>query len=335
MAKSTATSFLGRARRALSLVAPARSEALWRLERRLAKRLGRRIDKLERRLTKRLKRVEGRLERRLTKRLKRVESRLGRAMESKDSKDSATAVGRVDYPGAAIELKARTVRECFRLRATEKEPWTVDWLDGSVHPGECVYDVGANVGAYSLIAAMGGARAQVVAFEPGFASFATLCENIAHNRVDDRVTPLPLALSDATELATLTYSALGSGEAMHRLGPRDISGAGVFRQPLLTYRLDDVVERFGLRPPDHLKVDVDGNEVAALRGAERTLASATLRSVMVEVEAEDAKAIEALLRKAGLECTVQTERRVKDAKRVDHWYELWVRPEGPGLRADR
>ncbi len=309
MAKSSPTTLLRAARRCAGRFAPARAEVLRRLERRLAKRQDRRLDKVERRLTKRLKRIERRI-----------------AWEG----GSEPKVGRLDYPGAPIELLARTPQERFRLRATEKEPWTVEWLDGSIRPGECLYDIGANVGAYSLVAAMGSAQASVVAFEPGFASFATLCHNIAHNRVDDRVTPLPVALSDATELSTLAYCDLGSGHALHGLGEGGTEESAVFRQSLLTYRLDDLVERFGLRPPNHLKVDVDGSEAATLRGAERTLAGSGLRTVMVEVSTKDAEAIERLLARAGLERLRRTERRVKQGKRVNHWYELWARPSGTG-----
>jgi len=269
------------------------------------------------------------MERRLDKRLARLEHRLlGDPKDAARDRGSGPAVGRLDYPGAAVEMMARTKQERFRLRATEKEPWTVEWLDASLGPGECLYDVGANVGAYSLMAAAGAAKARVLSFEPGFASFATLCENVAHNRVDDRVTPLPVALSDATQVSTLAYGDLASGKALHGLGGDPSEAGVVFNQTLLTYRLDDLVERFGLPLPNHLKVDIDGSEAAMLRGAERTLADAGLRSVMVEVSAREATEIEALLARAGLEREHATERRVKDGRQVNHWYELWRRAAG-------
>src|ERR671932_123659 len=57
-----------------------------------------------------------------------------------------------------------------RLRPVAKEPWTVRWLERSLRDGDVLYDVGANVGAYSLIAAALGA--QVVAIEPAYANYA-------------------------------------------------------------------------------------------------------------------------------------------------------------------
>jgi len=42
-------------------------------------------------------------------------------------------------------------------------------------------------------------------FEPGYANFARLCENISLNRCGDRVVPVPLRLADANGLVRLVY----------------------------------------------------------------------------------------------------------------------------------
>jgi hypothetical protein len=166
------------ARKAGDLLA-GRNRALREVEKRLRNDHKRRRRKLERRIAKRL-----------DERAKRIERRLPPDPGAK------AIVKPLDYDEARIELRARTRRERYRLDAVAKKPWTVEWIDGSMRPGECLYDVGANVAAYSLIAAIGPARAFVVAFEPGFANYATLCENVVQNRAGDRVMPVSLALSD-------------------------------------------------------------------------------------------------------------------------------------------
>src|SRR5438046_1543914 len=77
-------------------------------------------------------------------------------------------IGRLDYPGADLRIGVTSRTEILsRLRPCEKEPWTVAWLERTVRPGDVLWDVGANVGAYSLIAAsLGREAAQIVAVEP-------------------------------------------------------------------------------------------------------------------------------------------------------------------------
>jgi hypothetical protein len=77
------------------------------------------------------------------------------------------------------------------------------------------------------------------------------------------------------------------GRALHTFGaPVDFRGRGFepFRtQPVLSYRLDDLIEVFDLPLPTHIKVDVDGLEAAVIEGASRTVRNARLRSVLVEL----------------------------------------------------
>ena len=78
-----------------------------------------------------------------------------------------TAVVRLDFPDCDIWIRAESPAEKnWRARSCAKEPWTVDWLRGNVRPDEVLYDIGANVGTFALVAAK-HLRARVVAFEPG------------------------------------------------------------------------------------------------------------------------------------------------------------------------
>ena len=65
------------------------------------------------------------------------------------------------------------------------EPWTVHWLERIVAPGDVLYDVGANIGAFSLVAANAHDQAvRVFAFEPSFVTYAALCRNVLENTCD-------------------------------------------------------------------------------------------------------------------------------------------------------
>lgn len=213
----------------------------------------------------------------------------------------------------------------YRVRNPAKEPWTIEWLKSSVQPGEVLYDIGANVGVFSLI----GARARgahVVAFEPGFANYARLCENIHLNDCAHLVTPLPWLLADREGMQTFTYRSIEPGQSRHVMSdagtaPAEPSDAIV--QPMAAIALDSAVARFGLPAPHHMKIDVDGAEALVLAGAAVTLRGTQLRSVLVEASESTGAEVTALLGRAGLRL-VKTAARDKISA---PWYGVFERSE--------
>jgi FkbM family methyltransferase len=195
-----------------------------------------------------------------------------------------------------------------RLRSCAKEPETIAWIEAYVRAGDVVYDIGANVGAYSLVVdRYTGGAAKVYAFEPGAATFRQLTRNIELNGSSARVIALPIALSDGTGLGMFNYSSTEPGAARHALGMAVDSLGRAFepamRQYVLQFSLDEFIGTFSIESPQHVKIDVDGPELEILRGAQRTLRDSALRTVMIEVEptTEMAAAIVALLENCGFE----------------------------------
>ena len=86
-----------------------------------------------------------------------------------------------------------------------------------MRPGDVVYDIGANVGVFSLIAAANlGGDGTVVAFEPGFATFARLCENIRLNNFTRVIIPVPVPLSHQSGLQRFRCKSMEPGQSRHR-----------------------------------------------------------------------------------------------------------------------
>ena len=119
-------------------------------------------------------------------------------------------------------------------------------------------------------------------------TFPQLCKNIITNGCQESITPLQIALSDQTALAVFNYNNLIPGGAIHALGkPIDYKGERfepVAKQPVLSYRIDDLIKHFQIPVPTHIKIDVDGIEFEVLRGAEKTLESPKVKSILVEFE---------------------------------------------------
>lgn len=192
----------------------------------------------------------------------------------------------LDYPRADIRLGAESRTAILRQFACRKEPWTVSWIERSVQDGDVFYDIGANVGAYSLIAAKQPAQVSVVAFEPSFENYAALCANIARNRCECSITPVPLALGRYTSLQVFNYRERGTGKALHTLGDAVDQDGNAYepqlRQRMLAVSLDDTVRLLGLPSPALIKLDVDGTEMDILGGADSVLQNPILRSALIE-----------------------------------------------------
>jgi FkbM family methyltransferase len=137
-----------------------------------------------------------------------------------------------------------------------------------IHPGDTVIDVGANVGIYTMLAAeLVGPSGHVDAFEPDPQSMCYLLTNVSRSGLTERVTLWNLAASDRTTNTQL-YLDLKTARttSLHADAP---SPDAQKREPLVvaTAALDDLITK----PPQFVKIDVEGAELAVLAGAARLL----------------------------------------------------------------
>ena len=140
-------------------------------------------------------------------------------------------------------------------------------LTNLLHAGQVFFDVGANVGFYTLLGSrLVRGTGRVIAFEPMPRNLAFLYRHVRLNRADN-VTILPLACADA--LATELFVA-GENHALGRLETSNGGEGGSSPQSpgllVATISLDAAAEKLGLRP-DVIKIDVEGAELRVLEGA--------------------------------------------------------------------
>jgi len=143
--------------------------------------------------------------------------------------------------------------EIHKRRAFEQE----------VKPAQVVYDIGANVGFYSILAAhLTGAEGMVYAVEPLRRNVEFVRRHVALNQMKN-IEVFEAAVSDQ------------SGEAFFDLGVSIATGhlseTGSVKVPMI--RLDDLVLTGDILPADIIKMDVEGAEHAALVGAEQLIAT--------------------------------------------------------------
>ena len=218
---------------------------------------------------------------------------------------AAPATLTVKHPDGPLTFHTPNEMTAWRVKTlATKEPDTIRWLE-AMKPGSVLVDIGANVGMYSVFAAV-TRKVRVFSFEPEAQNYALLNANIEANALSDRVLAFPLALSDEMRLDKLYLSKFDAGGSCHSfadevgfdLKPR----RAAFTQGAFSVTLDMLVETGAVPVPDYIKLDVDGIEHKVLAGARKTLANTKVREVLVELNthlAEHREAIE-LLRSCGL-----------------------------------
>jgi FkbM family methyltransferase len=205
-------------------------------------------------------------------------------------------------PGSMAMWRAETL--------LTKEPETLEWID-SFGKEEVLWDVGANMGCYSIFAARRGIK--VLAFEPSAFNYYLLCKNIEINDLSETVYAYCLAFSDVNDLGVLNMTNTDLGGAINEFGTElkeveiaDQAREVIFRQGTIGRTIDDLITSSGFSVPNHIKVDVDGIEQKIIHGARATLRRREVKSILIELDEKNADHVRDVIEimgSSGLELT--------------------------------
>lgn len=169
----------------------------------------------------------------------------------------------------------------------EPEPALFEFLEYTIQPGDVVLDVGAFVGIYAVLAARwSGPRGRVVAFEPTPSSAVLARRHLAYNGLGpDRVSLIEAAVSDRATRATFhQYDASGMPYVNSLVAAVDTAAAAVTHE-VDVVTIDEVCRKLDIVPSviRMIRMDVQGAEIHALRGARETIRAASRLSFVVEM----------------------------------------------------
>jgi FkbM family methyltransferase len=191
---------------------------------------------------------------------------------------------------------------------TTKEPETLKWIDSFKH-GSVLWDIGANIGLYSLYAAK-TRDCEVFAFEPSVFCLEFLSRNIWLNDLQSQITIVPNPLSDKTQLNLLTLHSREWGESSNSFGTslnqdgKEIDAS--FDYSILGVTIDEAISKLNLPVPQHIKIDVDGIEPLILAGGTQTLKRVESVSVEVPTYRGANERVSELLSQAGLKLVLDS-----------------------------
>ena len=146
------------------------------------------------------------------------------------------------------------------------------------------WDIGANVGIYSVYAAK-SRECNVYSFEPSVFNLETLARNIFLNNLDSNITIMPFAVNDKMGHGDLNMSSMEVGGALSSYdktyGEDGEEMKVLFSYPIFAISIDKMNSNLEMKIPDYIKIDVDGIELLILKGGKKVLKK--VKGVLIEL----------------------------------------------------
>ena len=191
-----------------------------------------------------------------------------------------------------------------------KEPEVRYYIDEYVKNGDIFFDIGANVGVFSIYAAKRHSNISVYSFEPEISNLSALKDNVVFNNLCERAKIYSVGISNFVGLSRLHLQDLSMGSAAHTESKESITLTDegyqvVWSEGIFSVTLDYLCEELSV-VPDAIKIDTDGNEDKILEGGAATLSNKKLRSLIIEIpnDRRKSKACYDMLKSAGF-CEVE------------------------------
>ena len=170
-----------------------------------------------------------------------------------------------------------------------KEPETLEWIDSFQEKENLIFwDIGANIGLYSIYNSLKHPKSTTIAFEPSSSNLRVLTRNISINNLEKniKVVPIPLTNKENT-FQEMSEGYLLEGEANNTFGEKfDFEGKELIpaiKYTLLGTTMNYFIENSILNIPDYIKIDVDGIEHLILEGGEQFLFNEKVKSMSIEI----------------------------------------------------
>ena len=171
-----------------------------------------------------------------------------------------------------------------------KEPETIEWIDTFKENNEKIifWDIGGNIGLYSIYAALKHRNIQVISFEPSTSNLRILSRNISINKLEDKIIIHQMPLTNVSnQYLMMEESEFTEGWAMNTFGAGiDFEGKPMKaknKYKILGTSINYLINNKILPIPHYIKIDVDGIEELILDGASEYLFRPEIKSISIEI----------------------------------------------------
>ena len=170
-----------------------------------------------------------------------------------------------------------------------KEPETLEWIDNFEKKENLIFwDIGANIGLYSIYNALKNPKSTTIAFEPSSSNLRVMTRNISINNLEKNIKVISMPLTNKIN----TFQEMKEGQfieggAMNSFGEKfDFEGKEfqtTMKYNLLGTTMNYFIENSILEIPDYIKIDVDVIEHLILEGGDKFLTNQKVKSLSIEI----------------------------------------------------
>jgi FkbM family methyltransferase len=170
-----------------------------------------------------------------------------------------------------------------------KEPETLEWIDSFQEKENLIFwDIGANIGLYSIYNSLKHPKSITIAFEPSSSNLRVLTRNISINNLEKNIKIVPTPLTNKKNIfQEMNEGQFVEGGALNSFGEKfDFEGKEfkpTMKYNLLGTTMNYFIENSILDIPDYVKIDVDGIEHLILQGGDKFLNNEKIKSLSIEI----------------------------------------------------
>ena len=170
-----------------------------------------------------------------------------------------------------------------------KEPETLEWIDSFQEKENLIFwDIGANIGLYSIYNSLKHPKSTTIAFEPSSSNLRVLTRNISINNLEKNIKVVSIPLTNKENIfQEMKEGQFVEGGALNSFGEKfDFEGKEfktTMKYNLLGTTINYFLENSILDIPDYIKIDVDGIEHLILEGGDKFLNNKKVKSLSIEI----------------------------------------------------
>ena len=169
------------------------------------------------------------------------------------------------------------------------EPETIEWIDSFEKKDDLIFwDIGANIGLYSIYNSIKNKTSSTIAFEPSTSNLRVLSRNISINKLENLIKIFPIPLTNKeNKFLLMKEGEFMEGAALNTFGETFNFEGKEFKEKMnykvIGTKINYLIDNKILEIPDYIKIDVDGIEHLILEGANKHLKNKKIKSLLIEI----------------------------------------------------